>query len=124
MTVQLQQLVINNDSNMAYFVQKNEQNNLKGLLWGTAGSAATGIVLSLTAGVIVGVPAMIITSAGAVINDSSRNLVGPLVPLVLFGAVTAAFLNKKIVQATGACFRNAIYHLGPECQIVAYKKNG
>lgn len=120
MTVsKLQPIAISNDPNATCFIQKNEQNNLKGLLWGTAGAAVTCGVLTLTAGVIVGVPVAVIGSVSAMISDSGRNIIGPIVPLILIGAVTAAFLNKKIVQATGACFRNAIYHLGPEYQIVA-----
>lgn len=110
-------------ANTSYFIQKNHQNNLKGLLWGTAGAAATVTVLAITAGVVVGVPVAILASAGSVMNDYSRNTLGPLVPVTVAGAVVVAYLNKKIVQATGACFRNAIYHLGPEYQIVAQRKS-
>lgn len=74
-----------------------------------------------TASVAVGVPLTILASAGIIMNDEARNSIGPIVPLAVTAALGIAYLTPKILGLTAACFKNAIYHLGPEYQVVAQR---
>lgn len=107
------------DQNNSYFVQKNNQNNLKGLLWGTGGAVLTGTSLSLTAATVGIVTATALSSAGILVNDNLRNSAfGTSVPAMIAFAAAAVIVDSFALKFTGYCFNNAIHHLGPEFQIV------
>ena len=70
--------VATNDSNNTYFIQKNEQNSLKGVLWMGTGAALTTVSISLTISTIGLVGATALASAGILMNDQLRNSIGPV----------------------------------------------
>ena len=112
-----------NDNNNAYFVQKNQQNSLKGLLWGTSGAVLTTGALALTAATVAGVGVAAMTALGVAVNDSARNSVGGFaVPGILALAAGASAVDYVAVKFTGFCYSNAIHHLGPQYEIVCHKK--
>ena len=115
-------LNIDNEGKYSYYIQKNEQNSLKGLLWGTGGSLLTAGSLSLTVATIGGVIAAAFASAGILTNDYSRNSIGGVtVPAIMGLATAAVIVDYLAVKFTGYCFSNAMHHLGPQYQIVRHK---
>lgn len=92
------------------YIQKNEQNNLKGLAWQVGGELIAGAVLALTT--VTGAAAL--ASLGVLASDHRRNEFAPFLAVLVPVSVGASYLSVKF---TGYCFSNAIYHLGPEYQL-------
>ncbi len=95
-----------------FFVLKNHQNSLKGLIWGTVGSTLTAGTLALTA-ITIATVATSILGSGFVMDYIPK-----AVPLVVAGVTAVIGIDYFAVKGTGGCFSNAVYHLGPEYQIV------
>lgn len=103
-----------------YSIQKNNQNSLKGLLWGTGGASLTVGALGLTAFTVASVAATTLASMGILINDFARNSIGAGVPVMVALTAAAVLVDYIAIKFTGYCFSNSIYHLGPECQVVKH----
>ena len=99
-----------------FFVLKNHQNSLKGLIWGAVGASLTVGTLALTAFTIVAVAATIF-SVGP-LHTYVPELVTRSLPLLGTGVTATVLTDYLAVKGTGGCFSNAVYHLGPEYQIV------
>jgi hypothetical protein len=105
-----------NNGSEEFFVLKNHQNSLKGLIWGTIGSTLTAGALTLTA-------ATVTTVAGTIFGLGVANAFVPefitrSLPLLATGVTAMVVTDYLVVKGTGGCFSNAMYHLGPEYQIV------
>lgn len=111
--------MITDSGNSSFFIQKNEQNSLKGLIWGTVGGSLTGIALGLTAVTAASIAGTALASMGILTNDSLRNSVASLsIPAMVTLTGTATLATVFAVKFTGFCYSNAIHHLGPEYQII------
>jgi len=104
-----------------YAIQKNNQSNVKGLLWGTAGSSLAATSLSLTVAT-VGAVIFSVSSAAATAFVNRYNggqHIGAAGFLVFAGlAIVPDYLLLKL---NGYCLRNAMHHFGPQYQIVKIK---
>lgn len=104
-------------------IQKNHQNSLKGLIWGTFGSALTMASFTLTATTVA---AAVVGLFGVAFGPTHLTdlVLGERVtaPLVLGLAATAGLVDYCFVKFNGYCFSNSIYHFGPKYQIVELKK--
>lgn len=111
-------LLTTSDKLHSYYIQKNEQNSLKGVLWGASGSALMGGALVLTAAAAGAIGFSALTTFGVLLNDHARNWVGAAyIPAVFIVTGAAAAIDYVALKTTGYCFKNAIYHFGPEYQI-------
>jgi hypothetical protein len=90
------------------FIQQNDQNHLKGLVWAAVASTLTTGTLAFT-GVAI----------GAAITNSVLSLFAPrMIPILILGSAAVAGIDYALIKVTGNCFNNALHHLGPEYQIV------
>lgn len=101
--------VSGDSSNSNFAIVENHQNNLKGLLWVSAGAGLTAGSLGLTVATVAVV-------AGSTLGSA---FVGPGPAIVLGGA--AILVDYFAVKFTGYCYSNALHHFGPEYQITRIK---
>jgi hypothetical protein len=101
----------NHEFNHRYMIQQKDQNSLMGLFWVSAGCSLTVTSLCLTGGTIalIGLTALS-GMAGKEAPISFGNM-------LMFSAA-AGLVDYLAVNFTGYCFSNAIYHYGPEFEIV------
>jgi hypothetical protein len=112
------------NNNYSYFIQKNDQNSLKGILWASGATLLTGSSLILTAGTVTLVSITALTSAGTLMNDWLRNSIGAVsVPLMVGVSAGAVAVDYLAIKFTGYCMANAIHHVGPEFQIVRLRNS-
>ena len=118
MTTLGQITLVNSGMNITerFSVQKNHQNSLKGLLWGSVGASLTTGALVLTAATVGAVAGSIFGLPLA--HSVLPGFVSRSLPSVLTGVSSMVLSDYLVVKATGACFSNAIHHLGPEYKIV------
>lgn len=100
-----------------YYIQKNSQNSLKGLLWQTGGSTLIGASLLLTIGTVV----LVGTTAFST-NSLGTSLGQVIVPALIGASIAVCAVDYIAVKFTGYCFSNAIHHMGPEFEIIRQKK--
>lgn len=111
-------LIATNDQLQTFYIQKNEQNSLKGVIWGASGSALMGGALVLTAAAAGTIGLAALTTFGVLLNDHARNWIGAAyLPTVFILTTAAVAIDYAALKTTGYCFKNAIYHFGPEYQI-------
>jgi hypothetical protein len=101
--------VTGNSSNNNFAIVKNNQSNLKGLIWMSAGAGLTTGALVLTAATVAVV-------AGAIVGSAAT---GPVPAIIIAG--TAIAVDYMAIKFTGNCFSNAIHHFGNEYQIIREK---
>ena len=111
---------INISGENQFIIQKNDQNALKGLLWGVGGVSLVGGTLTLTAATIAGVSAAVLASMGILIQDSARNSIGASVPVLLSLSAAAILVDYLAIKVTGYCLSNSIYHLGSEYKVIEH----
>lgn len=125
-----------NDPHHTYSIQKNEQNDLKGVLWATSGlafgvSAISSMIatpkyafetLKLMGGTLKYDSVRRSLGGFALLMPTKDDLIVYTVAGVALTGLTAlaAYMATKV---TSYCVRNAIYHLGPEYQITRKPKD-
>lgn len=99
--------IINNSSDFKV-IKKNYQSNLIGLAWEKLGKSTSNIALGLS-GVTAGVIGVTLLHA---VNTGMPN--GTMLGL----SITSLAASRFAPKFTGFCHSNAMYHFGPEFEIV------
>lgn len=101
-----------------FFIEKNNQNVLKGLAWTLAGTACVSPALGLTILAVQSIAVTTLTGAASFSSfpPSQISLIFPA-GFAAFTGLTVA-VNYVALKVMGYCFKNMNYHFGPEYSIV------
>lgn len=113
--------------NQVFVIQQNEQDSRKGVFWMATGSCFTVISAASTVGTVslIGLTALLGLGGMDAFNAFSSKLpvsLSEMLPTSLgrmFAiSATAGIADYLAIRITGYCFSNALYHFGPEFEIV------
>jgi len=96
-----------------YAIQENNQKALRGLLWGGLGATLITGTLLINAATIAAIVATVFSAIGLI-----AGLPKYVFPGMLALSLVSLAVDYIAIRFTSFCFSNAIYHLGPQFQIV------
>lgn len=98
-----------------FVITKNNQNTLKGIVWGAVGVATCAVPLVLTSLSVAGVAATIF--AKGLLHERSGLEENSLPALMAVGTCVSLIADYFAVKFTGGCLKNAFHHFGPQYSI-------
>jgi|GEM_PF-3268062 len=108
---------IKNDDVRGYKVQESHKRTLRGLLWGSLGTAMTAVIGTINTLAVLSIGATALSALGMRLGSDFGTF-----PVLATLTVVALVVDYLTISFTGYCFSNALYHFGPNFTLVKRSK--